>query len=663
MTIPKAVLPILIGALGLLGLVLPASADQLAGYGQLSGEVTGSQPGVLPVVYAYNTDKDVGYTVFVVDGKYRAVNLIPGPYDVTIRAAVDQLEGFAQETVKRDVAADAHVAVNFALKNVGPVPNYIGGYPYEVCSREVSDCGARIVPYETLFPSGRGREIMENTCFGCHHVNFFSYNRIRGYAAGRAPKDKAGWTITVDRMHKRDPNARAGRASYFKTELLPPKDRDIVIDYLTENFGFDSEPRVVELASEPELDLEALSKAMFIEYIYREDPEKYPVWPWSHNITFDGDGNVWNAYTGCCIIRTDPRTGEATAFEDNGGGSSIVVDQTDQTVWYSGDITRMNGGGSAPGTPMSTVKHLDPKTGLVDNWLGRPSNTQIFDRKGNLWMTAGGITKWDRKTNSLFRWNVPVLRSSPYGIIVDSKDKIWFAEHYNSGVTRFDPETEEFTFFRLTDEEPTNIRRPGVDSKDMIWAGTWASPGREDNGRNLGGSLFRLNPETGEVMERRLGIEYSSPYKADADPDDNIWVATANYLSMYDQTADKFTHYPMPTRSDSLKTTIARDGAVWFVERNAGKFAGHGGTSVVLHRDMDKIKTLAAYHHEDSGAYLSSKYVGPPPPKVTGTNKTAFGSQNAEEYEEWAISAGLPGPEAKGPSKIEEIQKKDGDRY
>ena len=659
----KSFFGILFGALGFLGLALPVSADQLPGYGQLSGTVTGSEPGVLPTVYAYNTDMDVGYMVFVVDGRYHAVNLIPGNYDVTIQPAVDQLEGFTTQTITIDVAANTHDKADFALENVGPVPNYVGGYPAEACAREFPDCGAEIVPYEVAYPPGRGREIIENTCLGCHHVQYFPYNRIRGYQGGRAPKDKAAWTITVDRMHKRDPKARVGRASYFKTELLPPEDREIVIDYLAQNFGFDAPPRLVQLRSEPELDLKALEKAMFIEYIYREDPEKYPVWGWSHNLTFDADGNVWNAYTSCCIIRTDPRTGEAKAFEDNGGGSSIVVDQSDQTVWYSGDITRMNGGGSSPGKPMATVKHLDPETGLVDNWLGRPSNTQIFDSQGNLWMTAGGIVKWDRKTNSLMRWNVPVLRSSPYGIIVDSKDKVWFAEHYNSGITRFDPATEKFTFFRLTDEEPTNMRRPGVDSRDMIWLGSWASPGRNVDGKNIGGALYRLNPETGEVMERRVGIEYSRPYKADADPFDNIWVADDNYLSKYDQTADKFTHYPIPTRSDTLKTTIARDGAVWFIERNAGKFAGYGATSAVLHPDKDKIKTLAAYHHEDSGAYRSSKYSGPAPPTVTGANKTTFRSENSDEFEEWAISAGLPGPDSAGPSQLEEIQKKDGDKY
>jgi streptogramin lyase len=411
---------------------------------------------------------------------------------------------------------------------------------------------------------------------------------------------------------------------------------------------------VVQLRSEAKLDHKALEKAMFVEYIYREDPKKYPIWPWGHNLAFDGDGNVWLAYTACCIVRFDPRTGESKAFEGNGSGSGIVVDHTDGTVWYSGDITAENGGGTAPGNQSrAIVKRLDPKTGLVDKWLGGGSIAQVFDSKGNLWMTTGNLTKWDRKTDSLVRWGVPVIRSSPYGMTIDSKDKIWFPEHYMGGITRFDPETETFKFFPLTKELPANIRRPGVDSKDMIWAATWASPNREVNGRNIGGTLYRLNPETGEVMGRSLGIEYSNPYDADADLDDNIWVASDNYISMYDQKADAFTHYPIPTRSDTLKTNITRDGAIWFVNRNAGKFAGKGGAVVALYPDKDKINTLAAYYPEKSPHYRYSQYRGPKPPKVTGTLKFAVPLRNADEYEKWAIANGLPGPDAARPVKQE----------
>jgi len=649
-------------ALTILGLFLCSSfsaAVQLPEYGQLVGNVSSADKRVLAVVYAYNIDKNLAYTVFVVNGKYRAVNVIPGQYLVTLRPAVDQLESFKEQVKKVSIVSKSLMRADFVMGKVVVKPNYVGGHPYEACSRLEPDCGAKILPYSKIYPAGAGRDILERTCFGCHQVNFFSYNRVRGYPGGRAPRDKDGWGFIVDKMHKRSTGALAGVASFFDGSLLPQKDRDVLVDYLAENFGINSEPRVVQQTSEPKLNSLDLEKAMFVEYIYKEDPKKYPTWPWSHNLTFDGEGNVWNAYTGCCIIRTDPRTGESKAFEGNGGGSSIEVDQSDGTVWYSGDITRFNNGGSTPGSPTSIVKRLDPKTGLVDKWLGAPSNTQIFDTHGNLWMTTAGLTKWERKTNSLKRWDVPLMRSNPYGIIVDNKDNVWFANHYNSGLTRFDTATEKFKLFPLTKEAPTNIRRLGVDSKNTIWAGAWASPRHVVKGKVLGGALFGLNPETGEVIERRLGIEYAAPYNADADTEDNIWVASDNYLAKYDQKADKFTYYPIPRRSETLKTAITRDGAIWFIYRNGGKFAGYGATSVVLYPDKDKISTLGAFFPSNSHAFLSSKYLGPKSPKVTGALKYDFSSQNATEFEDWAVANGLPGKD----SSQRRDASADGDKY
>lgn len=641
MKIPRILLGSIACAFISLGVVLPAQGDQLPGHGQLSGTVTGSQPGVLPVVYAFNTDRNVGYQVFVVDGKYRAVNLMPGSYDVTIRPAIEQMEGFTPETVLLDVIEGAHVTANFALKNVRAVPNYVGGYPYEACSRDVPDCGAKIVPYDELFPPGPGREILEGYCFGCHQESMISYNHPRMYPAGHVPFDKVGWAATVDRM-----NARyASRDPKTDSPLLPPQDRDILVDYLAEHFGADSEPRVLQLNSEAELDLKALEKAQYVEYVYREDPEKYPVWPWLHNVAFDPDGNVWLAYTGCCIIRIDPRTGEQTAFEGNGGGSSIIVDRQDGTVWYSGDITTKNNGGTAPGNQSRAfVKHLDPETGLVDVWVGRGHSGYVFDADANLWMTAGGMSKWDRETNTIMRWSIPVVRGFMYGLTIDSKGNLWGPNDQSGGVLRFDPKTEKFTFFRLTDELPARVRRPAVDSNDMIWVGDWASPNRRQaDGRDKGGTLHRLNPETGEVMKREIGIEYSTPYDADADADDNIWLANDNYISKYDQQADSFTHYPAVRRSDTLKLNITRDGAIWFVNRNAAKFAGAGAVASTLYPDKDKIESFAAHYFEGSDHLRHLKQSGPKPPKVTGSLKYAIHNQNDEEYEKWVIGNRLPG--------------------
>ena len=592
------------------------ASDELSGYGQLSGTVTGSEPGVLPTIYALNREKDVAYLVFVVDGEYRAVNLIPGSYDVTIRPAVDQLEGFTPETLRVEIQAGASATVDFALRDVRRVPNYAGGMPYPE--------GTTILPYDEIYPPGPGRDITERVCFGCHTQHLFSYNaRPANYSGGRPAHDRDGWAATVDRMTGR----LWGKATLFDPALLPPKDREILIDYLTENFGADSEPRLVELSSEPEIDLEALAKAMYVEFIFPNKPEYEPRWPWPHQVDFDTEGNAWLAHTQCCIIGIDPRTAESKIFYGHGGGHGIAVDQTDGTVWYSGDV----------------VRHLDPKTGLVDHWKVKDkfigSNTQIFDSKGNLWLSLmTDLGKWDRETNSIMYYEVPVLRSRSYGIIVDHNDVVWFSDYHSGGVTSFNSETETFKHYPLVpdqDKATNSIRRLGVDSKNMIWAATWGSWGTQN------AALYRLNPDTGEVMERKLGIEYSNPYNAEADEDDNIWVATDNYLSMYDQVADKFTHYPIPTRSDTVKTTIAANGGIWFQYRNAGKYGGYGGTAVVLYPDKDKLATMASYPAKWSTGYALSKYTGPPSPKVIGGDRISPDNlRNPGAYDAWWAETG-----------------------
>ena len=131
---------------------------------------------------------------------------------------------------------------------------------------------------------------------------------------------------------------------------------------------------------------------------------------------------------------------------------------------------------------------LDPESGLADSYdvKGGPpvrAVTHIFDSKGDLWMAslAGGVlSKWDRKTDSIVYWDVPILRSRPYGIIMDHNDKVWFGEYHNSGVASFDPDTETFTHYPLADHQPTNMRRPGVDSKNHIWLATWGSRGMQE---------------------------------------------------------------------------------------------------------------------------------------------------------------------------------------
>ncbi len=605
-------------------------AADFSRYGLLEGTVAGTRPEALPIIYALNDAGTVGYSVFVVDGEYRAPHMLPGSYTVTLRPAIGQMHSFAEVVEEVTIEANARSTLDFAIAEVYPQVNYVGGMPYDI-----PYTGAEILPYDVIYPPGPGREVLERTCHGCHQVQFFPYNVDRSYSGGRKPKDRDGWTATVDRMHKAPAFGRPGKAPMFDPALLPPGDRDLLIDYLAEHFPADAPPTLVQLEREVELDPEALRKAMFVDYIYREPEGMFDFWPWPHQIDFDADGNVWNAYTGCCIVRYDPRTGENEAFHHHGGGHGVVVDQTDGTVWYSGDA----------------VRRLDPKTGKVDYWkIGEDpflrSNTQIFDSKGDLWLSflaAGGLGKWDRERDTLVWWEVPVVASRPYGIIVDKNDHPWFADYHNGGVTRFNPETEEFTHFPLVEPGFANsIRRLGVDSRNHIWAGTWGNLAFD---RAL---LYELNPDTGEVTTHDPGIPYGSLYNAEADPNDNIWIAPDNYVSKYDPRADNFTHYPLTTRSDSLKTTIARNGGVWFIYRNAGKYEGSGGNAIVLYPDKDALDELGAYHWEGTPGARTQDLKDSPAPPTLGMERVAWPAEarNAAEYAAWARAQGLLAEEA-----------------
>lgn len=602
------------------------AADSVAGLGEISGTVGGTEPDALAMVFAHDAKRDVAYSVYVVNGKYRATRVLPGTYQITVRPAVGQLKSFAPVTLQKQIAAGGRVRADFTLGPISVKPNYVGGMPYD---GDPKFPDGRILPYDEVYPPGPGRVIVERTCNACHAVNFLPYNVPRDYSGGRAPKDRGAWAASVDRMHKVPAFGRPGKVPVFDPALLPAADREILIDYLAANFGADSEPRVVQLDAVPKLDPKALERAMFVEYNYREPKGKYDVHPWPHQVDFDRDGNVWLAYTACCIVRLDPRTGETKAFEGHGGGHGIAVDQTDGTVWYSGD----------------TVRRLDPKTGKVDHWkLGEDrmlaSNTQIFDSKGNLWLSllaAGGIGKWDRKTDTIVWWEVPVERSRPYGIIVDNFDKIWWADYHNGGVTRFDPETQQFRHYPMVKEKAaSSIRRLGVDKQNHIWAGTWAS-------QNYIAKLYRLDPETGEVIEKALSdLPHAAAYNAEPDSHGAIWMSNDNYLSKYDPAADRFTHFPIPVRSDTLKTTITRDDGVWFFYRNAGKVLGYGGTAVVLYPDKDRIPTLAAYHPQVGQGYRLANFKGLPAPPVQGGIRNAPGlAQNAAEYAAWARAKGF----------------------
>ncbi len=564
-----------------------AHADLLPGLAQLSGTVAAPKDKLIVRVYAYNAARKMGYAVFAVDGKYRAVNLLPGSYEITLRT-----DGLELDPVKVEVTAGVHVKADLTPKVVPAKPDYVGGATFNK--------DEKVEPYDTIYPPGPGRDIVERTCIVCHGVNFLSVKVL----------DAEGWNVAVDRMIKEPTYQGMGiisAASPFDPERLKGNDRQVLVDYLVKNFGPESTPRVVAMEKQPELDKAALAKAMYIEYRFlntKEAPNR-----WTQETHFDKDGNVYVTDRGRrpAIVKVDPRTGEQTDYPTPSARSSphgLTVD-TDGTVWWSGRNVNL--------------AHLDPKTGKWDvypiNELGMQGHTPVFNSKGDLWfsmLTGNRLGHWKRATDTIDFYDTPGARGRPYGLVIDHKDKVWYVEYHDSHVVRYDPETKKFTKFKVK-SAPAQMRRLGVGNDDTIWYGVYGTVGKK-------GKLGHLNPTTGAMEEFELPVEFSNPYDAWPDEQDNIWSSCDNYFVKYDQKAKKFTVYPLPERTDQPKVSITKDNAIWYTPRYAGSTSGYGGAAAVLYPDMDKMPTLGAYYSAQSSMNYIAKYKGPGTP-VTGAVK------------------------------------------
>src|SRR5947208_6282027 len=201
----------------------PAAAAEptIKGTGVVAGTVSAPKPFTAAHVYLRGQDKPVTFMVFTAGGQYQAINVLPGTYKISA-----ERRGFAPVpqtiTVKAGETVSADLTMNEgpdAASNVnGPatVTGYPGPGPIMGEVEFVSD-------YDNLYPPGPGRVVLERTCMACHGNNFYG---LRQY-------DRPGWEAVVDMMSKRID----GLDTRVPPGKLSPKDRQVLIDYMAENFG------------------------------------------------------------------------------------------------------------------------------------------------------------------------------------------------------------------------------------------------------------------------------------------------------------------------------------------------------------------------------------------------------------------------------------------
>jgi len=525
------------------------STGTLAGLGSISGAVKAPKEFKAAKVYVKNVDKNVVYMVFTEGGRYQAVDLFPGNYEVSVTK-----NGFTGSDVQKiTIASGGSATADFTLKE--------GTYRPNQQMRSGLPKGEPLVSYDELYPPGHARQTIERTCIMCHGPDFLPNKQW----------DEEQWNAGIDLMQ--NPNDNAG------ARLVPGTfaagEREELVAYLVKNFGPDSKKRGLAVPDEP-IDEKALGKAMFIEY---HIPPLAKGDRGFHDAHLSQNGDIWYVDArGLQVGKMDPRTATWTDYPVGG-------------PQYRGHGLTQDAGGDIWMAGHTAFVRVDSKTGALkyypyDPEAKRPphGNTPFVDSKQNIWESlswANEIAQWDRTTGEVSLYKTPTDNSFAYGMVMDKNDKVWLADWWRCKVTKFDPvDSQWIEYAPLT--RPCSMRRVFADHNGMIWyALEWP------------GKIGMLDPNTNKIVEYALPVKWSFPYDIQQDHDSNYWIADSGQggaLIKFDQKSKAFTYYPYVQRTDMPKIEVSNENSIWYTTRSADPQDQALG---VLYPDKSKIQTLA----------------------------------------------------------------------
>jgi ligand-binding sensor domain-containing protein len=131
-----------------------------------------------------------------------------------------------------------------------------------------------------------------------------------------------------------------------------------------------------------------------------------------------------------------------------------------------------------------SVNSVFDRVTIKDGLSQSTVNDILQDRKGFMWFaTYGGISKYDGYTFTSYIHDENDSTTLNYnGIVIlyeDKDDFIWCVSNDNTGLDRFDPETEKFTHFSHNPDDPLSISSNTIyhvlqDKEGRLWASTMA---------------------------------------------------------------------------------------------------------------------------------------------------------------------------------------------
>ena len=169
------------------------------GMASLTGTVDAPRAFKAAQVYLRNIDTRILYMVYTNAGRFKAVALLPGNYEINVQA-----RGLESDVQKLAIKAGDRPQVKVSMRDASNADRFPSAVPAP--ARELT-----LQSYDEVYPPGPGKQVMEEVCMTCHGENF----------APMRPRDAAGWQAAIDLMMGKG-NFDGDRVNSYAGILAPP---------------------------------------------------------------------------------------------------------------------------------------------------------------------------------------------------------------------------------------------------------------------------------------------------------------------------------------------------------------------------------------------------------------------------------------------------------
>jgi streptogramin lyase/mono/diheme cytochrome c family protein len=506
---------------------------------------------------------DLNLTYMIVSqagGRYSLPGLAPGSYTI---------QGFGGRYQSESVGVAAIAGSNTAARDlVLSVPRIVGT---KAARRTPTD-------YLAMLPEGEGKAIVMNRCLLCHGAELIAPLR----------SNRDAWRKTVTRMNlywTGRPDLQHDRPLAAMSE----EELDVMLSYLTKNFGPDNAPLGAErIFASPDDNLPLGSpehaEAKFVE-MELDQHSSFQV----YDITVDFRGTAWvsgrkgpaptvgkiadrremdrmNGDTARGAIgRFDSQRMSVVPIPLPADESSSVLGalaaDPEGNIWVSDrDPKSSHWYEYKPDDGRFLLFEIPPPLNLPAGVLREPVNVNtIRFLDGDVWGVANPtsrVLKLDPMTKKVTQYPVP-LGSHPHGFAIGGDEAIWYAAVMDREVVRLDPSDGSLRHYATN--LPLAGYRMATDRDGNLWIVT------------MGGTLAKLDYISGRITQFDIPAKNSRSYAIAVDTKHNfIWFdeTDAGKLGRFDPASRTFAEFPLPSAEIGYIIRLVVDptdaGRVWW---------------------------------------------------------------------------------------------------